>query len=181
MNTLPMLFQSPLLVAVPIGVLLTLALLMTAGLHVSGAKPEGVAKASGSYILKTFGLILVGLSSVQMTFATITMKMPSPPTIFALVLLFSIGLGVMIHESRRAASVDAASLAVPHLVFCYLCKVLGTIVVLLSALSLIMTFMFAKSSTGWEMPATLLLLGALLTTAASVHVEGKPQVKKRKR
>ncbi len=173
MNTLPGFFQSSLLTYVPVGILLSFALLMIAGLHVTGSKPEGVAKAIGCVLLKTFGLVLIGLSAVQLTYALIAVEIPGTETLFALVLLLVTGLGIMIHESRREADIDAASRSVPHAVFCHVCRVIGSLVMVLSGLSLMMTFLLNDSLTGWEMPATLLLLGTLLSLTSTLHVEGK--------
>lgn len=172
MNTLPSLFQSSLLIYVPTGVFLAFALLMTAGLHVTGAKPEGVAKSISCVILKTLGLILVSLSGVQIGYGLIAMSLPATQTLHALVLLFAVGAGMIIHESRLASSIDKASSTVANLVFCYSCKVIGCFIAIVSALSLMMTFMLTKSLSGAEMPATLLLLGSLLSLSSSVHANG---------
>ncbi len=172
MNTLPSLFQSSLLVYVPMGVFLTFALLMTAGLQVTGAKPEGVAKAIGSTILKTLGLLLVGLSSVQIGYGLLAMSLPESQTLLALLVLLVVGIGIMIHESRIAASVDKASRVVADVIFSYSCRVIGSILATVSGLSLAMTLLLTGSLEGGEMSALLILLGILLSFSASVHING---------
>lgn len=181
MNTLPSLFQSSLLVYVPMGVFLTFALLMTAGLHVTGAKPEGVAKAIGCTILKTLGLLLVGLSSVQIGYGLLAMSLPAGQTLLALLILLVVGVGIMIYESRTAASIDKASVAVVDMVFCYSCRVIGSLLAAVSGLSLAMTFLLTGSLEGAEMPTVLILLGILLSLTASVHVNGGVKKGKKKR
>lgn len=183
MNTLPSLFQSSLLLYVPLGVFLTFGLLMTAGLHVSGAKPEGVAKSIACTVLKTLGLLLVSLSSVQLMYGVITMNLPQTDTLLALVLIFSIGCGILIHESRMMMHVDTASASVANAVFCHSCRVIGCMVAIVAALSLLMTFVLTRSTEGAEMPVTLLILGSLLSLTSSVHGNGgvkRKTVKKKK-
>ncbi len=181
MNTLPSLFQSSLLVYVPLGVFLTFALLMTASLHASGAKPEGAAKAISCTILKTLGLLLVSLSSVQIGYGFLTMSLVMSQTLLALVILLVIGIGIMIHESRSMASVDKASASVPNLIFGYSCKVIGCLIAIVSGLSLSMTFLLTRSFEGAEMPATLLFLGMLLSLVSGIHANGGVKKAKKKR
>ncbi len=181
MNTLPSLFQSSLLVYVPVGVFLTFALLMTAGLHASGAKPEGVAKAIGCTILKTLGLLLVSLSSVQIGYGLVAMSLPTGQTLLALLILLVVGIGIMIHESRAAAAIDKASGTVIDLIFCHSCRVIGSLLAVVAGLSLSMTFLLTGSVEGAEMPTVLLLLGVLLSLTASVHANGGVKKGKKKR
>lgn len=178
MNTLPSLFQSSLIITVPLGVFLAFGLLMTAGLHVTGAKPEGVAKAIACTILKTLGLILISLSMVQITYGLLSRTLAMSQTFLALILLFSIGAGIMVHESRMAASIDKASGTVAHLVFCHSCRVIGCLIAVLAGLSLLMTFLLTGDLSNAEMPFTLLILGTLLSLSAAVHANGGVKVAK---
>ncbi len=172
MNTLPSLFQSSLIVYVPLGVFAAFALLMTAGLHVTGAKPEGVAKAIGCMIMKTLGLILLSLSLVQLTYGLISMTLEMSQTFLALILLFVIGAGLMLHESRMAAHIDKASASVPNLVFTHCCRVIGCLIATLAGLSLLLSFVLMGDFSGAAMPVTLLMLGLLLSLSSSVHANG---------
>lgn len=172
MNTLPSLFESSLVLYIPLGVFLTFALLVNAGLHVTGAKPEGVAKAVGCMIIKTLGLVLLGLSVVQIAYGLITTTLPATQTLLALVLLFVTGLGLIIHESRIAAAIDKASSSVANLVFVHSCRVIGSLVAVIAGLSLMMTFMVTGSLEGTGWAATFLLMGSLLSLTTSVHGNG---------
>lgn len=172
MNTLPSLFQSSLLLYVPLGVFLTFGLLMTAGLQVTGAKAEGVAKSVACVLLKTLGLLLVSLSSVQLMYGVITMSLPQTDTLLALILIFTIGAGILTHESRMIMNVDEASASVANAVFCHSCRVIGCMIAIVAGLSLLMTFVLTQSIDGAEMPVTLLILGSLLSLTASVHGNG---------
>lgn len=160
------------MVYVPLGVFLTFALLMTAGLHVSGAKPEGVAKAIGCMVVKALGLILVSLSLVQLTYGLISMTLEMSPSFFALILLFVIGAGLMLHESRMAAHIEKASASVPNLVFSHSCRVIGCLIATLAGLSLLLSFVLTGDFSGSAMPVTLLMLGLLLSLSSSVHANG---------
>lgn len=178
MNTLPSLFQSSLIIYVPLGVFLAFGILMTAGLQATGAKPEGVAKAIACTILKTLGLILISISMVQITYGLLNQTLVISQTFFALILLFVMGVGIMVHESRLAGSIDKASASVPHLVFCHSCRVIGCLIAILSGLSLLMTFLLTGALSNIEMPFTLLILGSLLSLSASVHANGGVKVAK---
>ena len=173
MNTLPSLFQSSVLLSSFLGILFAFILVMIAGVHITGAKPEGIAKATGCYIMKAFGLLLLSLSTVQITYAFITLRVPAVQSILGLVLLLVIGIGIIIHESRVIAEIDTASRSVPSTIFSYASKVIGALIAIVSCLSLMMTFILGRSVAGWEMSATLLLLGCVLSLTSSIHAEGR--------
>ena len=173
MNTLPGLFQSSVLITSFFGILAMFTLIMIAGLQVTGAKPEAVAKATSCYIMKTFGLVVLGLSAVQVTFALITLQLPDIQSLLGLVLLFVIGIGIMVYESGIVSGIDAASKSVPHAIFNYSAKLIGGVIAVISGLSLMMTFILGRSVAGWEMSASLLLLGCILCLASSLHAEGR--------
>ncbi len=183
MNTLPGLFQSSLLTYAPIGIVAIFALLMISGLLVTGSKPDAVAKAVGCTILKAFGLLLVSLSSIQIGYGLIAFRLPMTESVLGLVLLLVIGFVIMIHESTVLARIDAASTSVLHALFCQSCKSIGALIAIVSGLSLMMTFLLGRTFIGWEMSATLLLLGSILCLGASFHANGGAAKKtvKRKR
>ncbi len=173
MFTLPSLFGSSLLLCAPVVVVLTFTLLLIASLQVTGAKPEQATRAIGSYILKTVGLLMVAASVMELMYALITTDLPEPDRLTGLLFLLVTGLGIMIHESRVVAGIDATSSSAVQLIFAHTCEIVGTLVALFSGLSIIMTFFFTKELTGWEMPTTLLVLGLLLMFSSSVHIHAK--------
>jgi hypothetical protein len=173
MNTLPMLFQSSVLTHAVSAILLTFGLLMIAGLHVPGAKPEQIAKAIGCYVCKTIGLVLLAISSIQITYALMSASLPAIESFLGLLLLFLVGTGILIYESYAVSVIDEASRSVVKAVFLQSCRVIGSLIALVSGLSILMTFILGRSFTGWEMSATLLLLGLFLSLSAGLHAAGK--------
>lgn len=177
MNNLPSLFQSPLFLWTPIFILIAFTLMLIPSLMVPGAKVEGATKAIGCYIMKTFGLLLMSLSGVQLIYALITMNIPAFQTLAALVLLLVIGLGIIVYESTIVATVDSASSSVVRHIFSHACIVIGQLICILTVLSMTMTFFLTQRVTGWEMSSTLLLLGILLMLSCSVHIHAKKGVR----
>lgn len=170
-------FQSSAVVYGPLLIVTIFTLLAIPSLMVPGAKPEGVVKAIASYIIKTLGLVLLAMSAVQLTYGLIMMEIPEFSALAALIILFTIGLGIMVHQSIVLKHIDEASAMIPRLVFSHACEVIGALVTILSALSLIITYIVSGGSTvgmqGWEMSATFLLLGSILTLTSSVHIVRK--------
>jgi lysylphosphatidylglycerol synthetase-like protein (DUF2156 family) len=105
------------------------------------------------------------------------MEVPEFSALAALIILFTIGLGIMVHQSIVVKHIDEASTMIPRLVFSHSCEVIGALITLLSALSLVITYIVSGGSSfgmeGWEMSATFLLLGSILTLASSVHITRK--------
>lgn len=165
------LFQSSLMLYVPLVIVAVFGILFIPSLLVQGAKPEGVAKAIGCYLMQTLGIVLIGLSAVQVTYAIMNGRLPEFHTLSALLFLFCLGLGILVHQSVKAATVDEASLMVPRLVFSHMCEIVGTLIALVAALSLVVTFMISENFYGWQMSATMLLLGVALMILSSIHIE----------
>ncbi len=173
MTNLPAFFQSSIVVYLPVAVVLTFTLLLIPGLLVTGAKPEQVAKAVSSYMVKTFGLILIALSVVQVTYGLVMMSLPEQPMLAGLVLLFVSGIGLMVYESRVIAGIDEASVSVVRAIFTHTCEIIGFLVAAVSGLSIMMTFLLTETLEGWEMSGSLLLLGLLLMLSSSMHMRRK--------
>lgn len=165
------LFQSTASLYIPLFIVFTFVLMFIPSMMVTGAKADGVARAIGCYMLKTLGLILIALSAVQLGFGLVAMQMPDSPTLSALILVFVLGLGLMVHQSRvLKEQVDEASMAVSRLVFSHSCEVIGTIIVVVSGLSIALTFILSQQLVNWEMPATMILLGIVLMFSSSAHI-----------
>lgn len=173
MNALPFFLQSTALLFAPVMLVITFTLLLIPSLLVTGAKPEAATKAIGCYILKTVGLILLAASVIQLTYGLITLRLPDPEESTILVLLLVTGIGIMVHQSRIVATIDAPSVSVVRLVFSHTCELVGALVALGSGLSLMISFLITQNSSGWEMSGTLLLLGLLLMLVSSVHIRIK--------
>ena len=164
------LFQSASLIWVPLGIVMTFALLLIPSLLVTGAKPEAAAKAIGCTILKAVGFLLIAMSAVDLTLNLIAMKLPEFPTLASLIFLFCLGLGIMVHQSKVMAKIDDASSIVARMVFSHTCEILGALITLYAALSLALSFLFTQELIGWEPQASLLLLGVILMLTSGIHI-----------
>ena len=132
---------------------------------------EKVTKAVTCYLIQSIGMLLIGLSVVQIIYGLVTMTLPSLQTLSAILLVLVVGLGLVVHASRVLFdTVDEASETVPRLVFSHTLEVLGVVIAVVAGLSLVLTFILRQNFSGWEMPATMLLIGILLALSASVHV-----------
>jgi hypothetical protein len=167
-----------------LGIALVFIIMMIPSLMVPGAKPEKVAKAITCYLLKTIGIILLAGSAVQLIYAGMTNNFPGFPAMSALLLILVLGIGMLTHMSViLKANIDDASEMVPRLVFFHSLEVLGIVISLVAALSIVISFMMASGQiSGWEMQATMLLLGIILTLTAAVSVNDKnAKIAKRKK
>jgi hypothetical protein len=173
MNAIPYVLSSSLAIVVPIGVVIAFTLLFIPSLLVTGAKPEGVGRAITAYMLKTLGLIFVGLSAVEFTYGLIVTHLPSYPIFSVLALLFAIGVALMIHASRILQSIDSASSVVVKLIFFHSLEVLGVLTAVISALFVGVTFVMTKQLLKWELPTTLILLGVITALVSSMHLAQK--------
>jgi len=155
-------------------------LLSIPSLLVTGAKPEGVARAIACILWKTIGLVLIVLSVLQFGSMLIERQLPPQPSISVLILTLVVGIGIMVHASRLLAAVDAASKSVPKLVFVLTCESIGGLLVLVSLLTIFINFLLQETVLGLEPQLLNLFLGLLLMLGASFHVNAKRSTKKRK-
>lgn len=167
------LFDATTLLYALLVVVISYVALFIPSMMVTGSKPEGIAKAISCYLWKTFGLILLGMSVVQLTISAIRDSLPEFPLLSALILLLVTGIGIMVHASRVLATVDHASVMVPRLVFTHTIEVIGGLIAFVSALSLMLGFLITESIDGWQMPVTMILLGVMMMFSASLHISAK--------
>lgn len=154
-------------------VVISYVALFIPSMMVTGSKPEGIAKAISCYLWKTFGLVLLGMSVVQLTISIVGDALPEFPLLSALILLLVSGIGIMVHASRVLATVDHASAMVSRLVFTHTIEVVGGLIAFVSALSLMLSFLITERVDGWQMPVTMILLGATMMFSASLHISAK--------
>lgn len=167
------LFDASTLLYALLVVVISFVSLFIPSMMVTGSKPEGIAKAISCYLWKTFGLILLGMSVVQLTISMIGDTLPEFPLLSALILLLVTGIGIMVHSSRILANVDHASVMVPRLVFTHTIEIIGGLIAFVSALSLMLGFLITERVDGWQMPVTMILLGLTMMFSASLHISAK--------
>lgn len=156
-------------------------LLFIPSLLVTGAKPEGVARAIACVLWKTFGLVLIALSALQFGANLIEGQFPEQQTLSVLVMILVIGIGFMVHASRLLAGVDAASKAVPRLVFFLTAETIGGLMVATSVITIMTNFLLTETMMGWESQGLSLLLGVVLMLGASMHVNPRRTAGKKKK
>ncbi|MEQ1849762.1 MAG: hypothetical protein ABL890_04190 [Candidatus Peribacteraceae bacterium] len=176
------LFQSSFFQYAPMIVAGLVALLFIPGLMVTGAKPEGVGRAIVCVLWKAFGLVLIALSVTQLASdVVLSERLTEQPMLSVLVLIMVVGIGIMVQASRVLAGVDAASKAVPRLVFILTCETIGGLLVVVSMMTILVNFLMTNALTGWEMQTVLGLLGVVLMLGASLHVSPKAKVVRKKK
>lgn len=154
-------------------VVIAFTALFIPSLLVTGAKPSGVARAISCYLWKTFGLLLVAMSVVQLTMDLLQGILPDAPVQSALILLFTVGVGIMVQASRILRSVDDASSVVVRLVFTHTCEVVGGLVALVSLLSIALQVLMTSMLVEWQLPVATFLLGLVTMYIASMHIHHK--------
>ncbi len=167
------LFQSSLMLYIPLSIVIVFSVLFIPSLLVSGSRPEGVARAISCYMMMTFGIILVALSAIQMTYSLMNLRVPELPNLYALILLFSLGIGILVFQSTKAALVDEASVMVPRLIFSHACEIVGYLIAIVSALSIVITFLVNQNFAGWQMSGTMLVLSTAMMYLSSKNIEMK--------
>ncbi len=167
------LFDTSTLLYALTAVLVAYVALFIPSMMVPGAKPEGIAKAISCYLWKTFGLILLSMSVVQLMISVIGNSLPESSLLSGLILLLVTGIGVMTHASRVLTTVDHASAMIPRLVFSHTIEIIGGLITFVSALSLMLSFLITTRIDGWELPITMILLGITMMLSASVHITAK--------
>ena len=183
MNAIPYVLASSVTIIAPIAVVVVFALLFIPSLLVTGAKPESVGRAITAYMLKTIGVVFVGLSGVEITYGLIVTHLPSYPILSVLGLLFAVGVALMIHASRVLQTIDSASSIVTKLIFFHSLEILGILMTIIAGLFIGITFVMTKHFIKWELPATFLLIGVVTALISSLHLSqkhGRTKVVKKK-
>lgn len=173
-------FQSSLVLILPLCFAAILVITLIASLQVEGAKAENSARAIACHLLQTLGVFMMAMSGVQMVYSLLTLRFPSSDNAASLVLLFVVGLGILIHQSRILHGIDHASRLVPGLIFWYVCVLMGNLIALIAAISIGISTLINHEPSGWQMPSTLIILGLTMAFLASKHTFERTQSKKRK-
>ena len=157
----------------PFFLLQLLSLLFIASLIHSGAKAKGVAAALYCYLVMSGGVLLMTLAALPTIASVFSGRTFSPATYVGLLFVFGIGGLLYLTHETQTQKIDFASRAVPSLIFFYGIKLIGMAVIVLSGISLILTFTTGANQMGWWiMPFTTFLYGLFLlwaTRSETVH------------
>jgi hypothetical protein len=170
-------FQSTTVIYALGTVVIAFVLLFIPSLMVSGAKPQGIARAISCFLWKAVGLVILSMAVVQLAYGAVSNELPDPTLLSALILLFVVGVGIMVQASRIVKTVDEASVVVVRLVFLHTCELVGGVIALVSVLSIALTVLLTNNVGNWQLPATSLFLGLTTMLAASVHIRQKNKPK----
>lgn len=166
-------FQPTYMVIVALLMFLVFVLVFIPSMMVPSAKPEAVGKAIACYLMKTFGLVLMAIGFLPLLYTVISKNMLDMSAVSGLLLIFLIGFGLLLHYSIVAHAIDDSSTVVMRAIFSHGFEVLGAMIAVFSALSLMLSFLQKQAMDGWQIPATMLLFGLLTMLMFSVHISNK--------
>lgn len=153
---------------VPLILITLFAFFLTASQLSTDAKPRAVAKAMYCYVLMGIGLLLMTIAAIPTVASVLAGESYSNATYLGLLILFAGGGIVFLQQDKMARRIDSASRLIPSLIYLYTVKLIGTVAVLLSGLSIILTLVLGTAEAGWWiMPITIFLYGFIL--AWSTH------------
>ncbi len=159
------------MLAVPVIVVQSFALLFIPSLLGAGARPQAVGKAMYSYVLQAAGIALMTLGGIPALHAVLERTLLgferfTPEIYVALLVLFATGGLTFLWHERMAETIDPVSRRIPATVFWFSFKLAGFLLMLGSALFFFLMMLLARESFsmgGWLMPFLLFLYGLLLS------------------
>ena len=129
-----------------------------------GVKARSVAQATYCHIMMGVGLLLMTIAAIPTVASVLGGISYSGSTYFSLLVLFAIGGALYLRHDQWVHSIDSASKLIPALIYLYTIKSIGMLIVTLSGLSIVLTFILGNTeSDWWVMPLTALLYGLLLS------------------
>ncbi len=185
-------FLQPVTIAlVPAAIFLAMVLVLIPSLLATSApKPEAIVSAITCYMMKAFGLLLIGVSALILLYNLLyaftavmtagtsnavvlvdilkTTLLPGP-VVSSLVFVLAVGIGILTHFNRALSVIDSASVAVPRAIFTNGCMALGCVLGVLSSITLVAGILVTSRIESWQLPASVLLLSILLTLSCSLH------------
>lgn len=152
-------------VLVPVAIVEIAALILIPSLLRPGAKPKAVVKALFCYAMLGIGVLLMTIGALPTIFSVLTGLAFSGETYIGLLLLFAVGGAVFLWHDNEVRTIDAASRSVPAVLYHFLFKVVGNVLVLLSGLSLALSIILGgtNESGWWITPVIMLIYGLLLS------------------
>ncbi|MBI3331769.1 hypothetical protein HYZ99_02305 [Candidatus Peregrinibacteria bacterium] len=131
-----------------------------------GGKVMSVGKAIYCYLLQAVGILLMTLGGLPAIYGVLARQPYESTTYLALLIVFASGGLTFLWHDHMARGIEGGARAVPHAIYLFTFKVMGYIMTLLSAMSLLLTLLLgtqAPTVDWWVMPTILLLYGLLLS------------------
>lgn len=161
-------------IVIPLLIILVLTLIYTASLLYPGSKPKAIGEAIYTYLLHAISVLLMtigALPTVYSVFAGISYK---GSMYVALLLVFACGGLLFLIQDQAVRNLETASKAVVESIYILTLKIIGNILTLLAALSILVSIILSDYEKGWWVtPFVLLLYGMLLSWATRPDVEKK--------
>lgn len=165
---------------IPLAAIQVLALFLIASTLSPGARPFAVAKAAFSYLLQGFGVLLMSLGILPALHGVLSSSPFQTQTYLGFLILFTIGgLLFLLHE-HMARGVDDASRSVPHAIYFFTFKLIGTLATTVGALMLLLSMLFGQAQTNsqwWVLPAITLIYGLVLSWCTRLETRAAPVMK----
>ena len=148
---------------VPLSVMLLVTLLMFAGMANPGAKARSVGEAVYCYLMHGVGVLLMTIGALPTVFSVFSGVSYTSRTYVALLLVFACGGVLFLVHDQMAHAIDRASKAVIEAVYLFSLKLIGNLIVVFSAISMLLHVVLGSFEAGWWVsPLVLLLYGFLL-------------------
>lgn len=150
----------------PLLLLNLIALLFIPSLMRGGVQAMSVGKAIYCYLLQIVGVLLMTLGGIPAIYGVLARETYTSNTYLALLIVFACGGFTFLWHDHTVRMTDAPSRAVPHAIYVTLFKLLGYLLTLVSALSLLLTMLLGYDTVlpnWWIMPSITLFYGLLLT------------------
>lgn len=149
---------------VPLLVILGLTLLYLASLAYPGAKPKGVGEAIYCYLLHGISVMLMTIGALPTVYSVFASVSYYGRTYVGLLLVFACGGLLFLIQDQAVRTLDSASKAVVESVYMLTLKIIGNVLTLLTALSILLNVVLGSYKEGWWVtPFVLLLYGMLLS------------------
>lgn len=149
------------LVILVIGAFTMFSLMMIPSL-LSGGKPLLVGQAVHCYLMKTFGLILVGVSLFPLILHLFAGTILPIEAHYGPILIFVVGLWIVLYFNQVTQSLDPIAAAVSKTVFLFGFQMIGFVLLTFGGLSIGLSFLQLRSVPAWEVPASILLIGVFV-------------------
>lgn len=149
---------------IPLIIILSLTLLYIASLNHAGSKPRAVGEAIYCYLLHAVSVLLMTIGALPTVYSVFAGIAYTGRTYVALLLVFACGGLLFLLQDQAVRSLEAASKAVVESVYLLTLKIIGNLLTLLSALSILLSIILGDFDGGWWVtPFVLLLYGMLLS------------------
>lgn len=163
-------FQPLYLVILPLGIFAVfIALFIPSMMASTNPKPEAISRAISCYILKSVGIGMIAFSAFPVLYMLLINELLPVQSLLPLAFLFLIGAGTVVQSNILVQGVDDVSVAVPRAIFHHSFEVLGAIVALASGLAIVVVPLMTLDISGWEIPASTLILSLILMLSFSLH------------